>query len=357
MKVGILTFHRAYNYGAILQAYALQEKLFENDVQSEIIDYLSTEKKKQNKLFSYNKSLGMKGNILKFLKDFYRKKKNKTFDRFMKDYMVVSDRSYATFDELVQLDQQNKYDTYIVGSDQVWNFNNTLNDPVFLLKFTSDNKKKCSYAASIGNAEFDDKMYNQYKNELGTFRILTVREDSAIKKFGFLRENHARVAVDPTLLLEKSIYESLSSPRILNKKYAFMYTIAGERNLRKFARNYCKQNGLVLIDSKKSKIFFQNASPEDFLSFIQYAECVFTNSFHGTALSIVMEQQFFTEVHTKTKVNYRSDDLINKLGLQDRDIDCNTFDSKKRIDYREVNKELKILRDRSMEILKEIIMK
>ena len=59
MKVGILTFHRAYNYGAILQAYALQEKLFENDVQSEIIDYLSTEKKKQNKLFSYNKSLGM----------------------------------------------------------------------------------------------------------------------------------------------------------------------------------------------------------------------------------------------------------------------------------------------------------
>lgn len=247
MKVGILTFHRAYNYGAILQAYALQEKLEEMGAQSEIIDYLSTTKRKQNKLFAYNKKLGLKGNLLKLVKDCYRKKKNEAFDQFMKDEMVLSKRDYSSFDELVQMDQQGVYDTYIVGSDQVWNYNNTLGDSAFLLSFVSDNMKKCSYAASLGSAKFDKETYAQYNSEPEKFRTLTVREESAIAEHGFLKENHARVVVDPTLLLEKINYERLAHPRILKKKYAFMYTIAGERHLRKFAQQYCKDNGLILV--------------------------------------------------------------------------------------------------------------
>lgn len=355
MKVGILTFHRAYNYGAILQAYALQEKLNEMGVQSEIIDYLSVEKRKQNKLFAYNKKLGIKGNILKIIKDCYRKRKNETFDQFMKNKMVISEKSYSTVDELVRLDGLQLYDMYIVGSDQVWNFNNTLNDTVFLLSFVSDDKKKCSYAASLGSAKFDDRMYAQYKKNLKKFRILTVREESAVEEYGFLKENHARVVVDPTLLLKKKDYETISSPRIINKKYAFMYTIAEERNLRKFAQNYCKKNGLILVDSKRSREFFENTSPMDFLSFIQYAECVFTNSFHGTALSIMLEKQFFTEVQTKNKLNNRSNDLMKKLDLQDRDIDSETFVLEKSINYGVVEQKLETLRKDSENILQEII--
>ena len=355
MKVGILTFHKAYNYGAILQAYALQEKLKEMSIQSEIIDYLSTEKRIQNKLFAYSKKLGLKDNFLKFVKDCYRKRKNKAFDQFMKDEIVLSEKNYSTFDEIVQMDKQEIYDTYIVGSDQVWNYNNTLRDSAFLLSFVSNNKKKCSYAASIGNAEFNEKIYTQYNRELKKFRVLTVREESSIADYGFLRENHARAVLDPTLLLKKSDYEKLEHPRILKKKYAFMYTIACERHLRKFAKQYCKDNGLTLVDSKRSGVFFKNSSPKDFLSFIQHADCVFTNSFHGTALSIMLEKQFITEVQTKTGLNNRSYNLIKNLCLQNRDIDNAEFTLKNSIDYRVVKKELDKLRNVSEDILREII--
>lgn len=355
MKVGILTFHRAYNYGAILQAYALQEKLREMGVQSEIIDYLSIAKRKQNKLFAYNPKLRLKGNLLKVIKDCYRKRKNEAFDQFMRDEMVLSEKNYSTFDELVQMDTQGSYDTYIVGSDQVWNYNNTLRDVAFLLGFVSIDKKKCSYAASIGSAKFDDETYALYNRELKKFRVLTVREESSIGEYGFLRENHARAVVDPTLLLKKSDYEKLAHPRIPKKKYAFMYTIAGERHLRKFAEQYCKDNGLSLVDSKKSSIFFKNSNPKDFLSFIQYADCVFTNSFHGTALSIMLEKQFVTEVQTKTSFNNRSNDLMKKLGLQNRDIDSAGFVASDLIDYRLVEQELDKLKNVSEDILREII--
>lgn len=357
MKVGILTFHRAYNYGAILQAYALQKKLREMDIQSEVIDYLSKEKRAQNKLFAYNKKFGLKGNLSKLVKDCYRKKKNAAFDQFMAEEMCISPKNYATFEELVQMDQQEPYDAYIVGSDQVWNFNNTLKDSAFLLCFVSNDAKKCSYAASLGSAKFDEELYALYKTEIEKFRILTVREESAVSEYGFLKENNAKVVVDPTLLLSRDTYEAIANPRIPTKKYAFMYTIAGERNLRKFAENFCRENGLVLVNSKKSRVFFQHASPRDFLSFIQHAECIFTNSFHGTALSIMMEKQFITEVHTKTSLNNRSNDLMKKLGLQDRDIDSDAFASRKTIDYGRVDAILAELRSDSVDILKQIVEK
>lgn len=355
MKIGILTFHRAYNYGAILQAFALQEKLRGMNVQSEIIDYLSVEKRAQNRLFVWNKKLGTKGNLVKILKDCYRKRKNASFDKFMDDEMEISPTSYSTFDELVQMDQKKTFDAYIVGSDQVWNFNNTLSDPAFLLSFVSDDNKKCSYAASIGSAKFDKDMYDRYAEELKKFRVLTVREEGAIETYGFLKENQARAVVDPTLLLRKEDYQKIASPRILKKKYAFMYTIGEERNLRKYARNYCRNNNLIFVDSKKSSTFFQHTSPRDFLSFILYAECVFTNSFHGTALSIMLEKEFVTEIHTRKSVNNRFGDLMRKLELQDRDIDATEFNSKRAIDYKRVNKLLEEQRKKSENILQEII--
>ena len=357
MKVGILTFHRAYNYGAILQAYALQKKLREIGVQSEIIDYLSKEKQKQNKLFTYNKQLGLKENLIKLAKDCYRMKKNAAFDRFMTEEMCISKKRYSSFEELVQMDRKEPYDVYIVGSDQVWNYKNTLRDPSFLLSFVSDDEKKCSYAASIGSAKFDEELYVTYEREIEKFRVLSVREESAISEYGFLKQNNAKVVVDPTLLLSKENYKVISNPRILEKKYAFMYTIAGERNLRKFAEKYCKENDLVLVDSKKSRVFFQNASPRDFLSFIQYAECIFTNSFHGTALSIVMEKQLITEINTKTSLNNRSGDLLKKLDLLDRDIDSENFDSRKIIDYARIKLTLEKLRSDSITILNQIVEK
>ncbi len=355
MRVGILTFHRAYNYGAVLQAYALQKKLNDMGVNSEIIDYLSLDMQSQMRLFSYDRSLSIKGNFIKFVKDFYRKKKNMAFDLFIGEEMQLSQKRYSDFNGLVKLDRQNLYDVYIVGSDQVWNNKNNLEDRAFLLGFTEDDTKKCSYAASLGNAHLDGKVCEQYQKELKKFRVLTVREEDSIEKYKFLSENGAKAVIDPTLLLKKEKYETIASPRIVKRKYAFLYTIAQDRKLRKYARKFCKENGLILVDSKRSRVFFKNSSPRDFLSFIKHSEYVFTNSFHGTAFSIIMQKQFATELNTKHSFNNRSNDLMMKTGLLYRDIESDSFDMKEIIDYKKVNGAVKELRDEAVQILREIV--
>lgn len=353
--IGILTFHRAYNYGAILQAFALQKKIKELGYNSEIIDYVSIEKRKQNKLFRFQADQKFTSNISKFVKDIYRAGKNKKFDQFMKEEMVLSSQEYFTFEQMQKMDSTRKYDTYIVGSDQVWNIDNNKRDKTFVLSFCNDNRKKCSYAASIGSAEFDGEMKKLYQAELCKFRVLAVREESTIEKYDFLKENGAIVTIDPTLLLNSSDYMRIASPRIIKERYAFLYTIEEERNLRRYARNFCKEKGLILIDSKKSIPFFTHSDPRDFLSFILHAEYVFTNSFHGTAFSIIMEKQFATEVHTRYRLNNRSLDLLSQTSLTDRDIDDNSFKMNKSIDFANVNKKVKQLRMRSVTVLKQIV--
>ena len=355
MKIGILTFHKAYNYGAVLQAFALQKKLAALGCESEIIDYRSIEKRKKTKLFSYNTEMNIKGNVSKFIRVIYRYPKNKNFDLFMSEEMSVSPESYSTFYEMEELDKTGKYDTYIVGSDQVWNFNNNCRDKTFLLSFCHDNNKKNSYAASIGNVNFDSEMMDLYTHELSGFHVLSVREESSINEFDFLKNNHARAAIDPTLLLEKNDYIEITSKRIIPQKYAFLYTIGDVRNLRSYAKNFCVENNLKLIDSKHSSEFFLNSSPRDFLSFIYNAEYVFTNSFHGTAFSIIFQKYFGTEINTKTGINNRSFDLMKKTDLLSRDIDSISFNMKNKIDYNHVNKVLDSLKNESFSILNEII--
>lgn len=355
MKIGILTYHRAYNYGAILQAFALQKKLSRMGCDSTVIDYLNIEKRIENKLFYIQPGRSTKDNLLKLFKDIYRFSKNKKFDNFIREQMVLSDVSYSTYDEMCLMDLDSEYDCYIVGSDQVWNINNNKRDRVFLLSFCTDNSKRCSYAASVGNATFDKEMHDLYMKELSKFRVLSVREESSIKEFDFLWENNAEVALDPTLLLDEMDYINIASPRLVKKRYAFLYTIEEERNLRNYARWFCKNNKIILIDSKRSLRFFANSDPRDFLSFILHADYVFTNSFHGTVFSIILKKQFVTEVYTKHRLNNRSADLLYKLGLSSRDLEHDSFNINCKVDYSMVEAKISELRKTSLDILQRIV--
>lgn len=355
MKIGILTFHRAYNYGAILQAYALQKKIDALGYECEIIDYLSRAKQNQIKLFRIDPKNGIKVNMVKLIKDIYRCGKKKQFEKFMAKEMRLSKNRYSDDDELALLDMANEYDVYIVGSDQVWNNGNNLGDSTFLLSFVRESGKRCSYAASFGSAQLDQKALAVYQQELKRFRVLTVREENAINKYSFLKDYGARVVIDPTLLLEDSDYAKIASPRLIKRKYAFLYTIGEARNLREFVADFCRDNGLVLVDSKKSLVFFRYSNPKDFLSFVIHADYVFTNSFHGTAFSIIFKKNFATEIHTKGGCNDRSGDLLDKLGLMNRDIDTNNFDIQQEINWDNVYCRLVEQKEYSTNILREII--
>lgn len=356
-SVGIITFHNVYNFGAILQAYALRhtiEEGFQDVTRCEVIDYINPLKAKEHQLFYYDKKMGLKNNAKKFIKDIYRIHKNKRFDRFARENITLSDK-YESIESLVEMDRTGGYDVYIVGSDQVWNTGNNKKDTAYLLSFVGEDKKRASYAASFGACILGDEETKIYKYHLSKFDVITVRERSALENQPFLKQLNARVVVDPTLLLSKKEYQNLMSDRIVKSRYAFLYTIEEERHLRKYAIDYCKKNGLILIDSKRSIEFFLNSGPEDFLSFIYYADVVFTNSFHGTVFSLILNKQFATEVNTNGSVNTRSKDLLDEFDLIDRDIDSSEHDITKQINQENTNAILARLKRNSLGVLRQIV--
>lgn len=356
IRVGILTFHRAYNYGALLQAYALQKTIRRFGAKCDIIDYWSEEKRKSHTLFKINSQMGAKGNLAKLVKDVYRFRKNKNFNRFMNYQSMLSNIKYSTIEQLREMDRLSLYDVYIVGSDQVWNVENNLGEEAFLLTFTDDNKKKCSYAASFGSAEIDSELEQKYMHELSKFRIISIREEDALERFSFLKRYGAISVLDPTFLLEKDVYICLASKRIIKQKYAFLYTIPKDNQLREYARKFCRQNNLVLIDSKKTISFFINSKPEDFLSYFSNAEFIFTNSFHGTVFSIIMKKDFATEINLHNKsINNRIKNLLAELDLLDRDIDSPDYNALKEIDYDIVEDKIESMREVSFGVLENII--
>ncbi len=323
-------------------------------VESEIIDYISLSIKQKQKLFTFRKDMSLKDKCKNAFKDIYRLKKRRKFDRFIKRYMKISPAAYHDSEQLRELDKSGTYGAYVVGSDQVWNADITQDDPAYLLSFVNSNDKRNSYAASIGSCRFDAEREATFHRELRTFRVLTVREKSALESYPFLKECGAEVVLDPTLLLTKEEYAAIASKRRTKRKYAFLYTVPQADQLRRFAKDYCQKQGWVLIDIKKSMRAFLHSAPEDWLSFILNAEMVFTNSFHGTAFSIIMEKQFVTEADTPVMKNVRALDLLALTGLQSRDMSSAAFSPQDTIDYGAVRSRLATAREKSFAILKEI---
>ena len=345
MKIGILTFHKAYNYGAILQTYALYKTLKNFNVECEVIDYCPKS----------TSTISFKQKIKKLLKHFYEKKKIQAFTVFSKN-ITFTNKEYHNIEELNDLDIQNYFDKYIVGSDQVWNKNIIKNDYAYFLDFVKEPKKKYSYAASIGNVNFSADVQKIYEQKLMDFSLISIREQSSKKILKYLDNENIKVVSDPTLLLDKYDWLKITSRRLINKKYAFLYTIGVPDNLVKYAKKICKEKNLILINSKKSRAFFRNLNPSDFLSFIYNAEYVFTNSFHGTCFSIIFEKQFVTEVNLKTNsINTRSFDLLKKLGLTNRDMNDISFKIDDKIDYDSVEKIKTEFKNESIDFLNKII--
>ena len=175
MNFGIITFHRAVNYGAVLQTYALQEALRNLNIDSEVIDYRDNIIDNRFKFF-YDKSLKKLVKDFIYFPIFYRK--NKKFEKFIEGNIVTTKKIIRNCDELNQLKE---FDQYITGSDQVWNYRLTNWDEAYFLDFVKDNKKKNSYAASFGMNEIPKKEQEKYKSLLSQFNHISVREENGIE--------------------------------------------------------------------------------------------------------------------------------------------------------------------------------
>lgn len=308
-KAGILTFHDADNLGAVLQAYALQNTLEDIcGVDAEIIDY-RCEKISATK--RAKKSGGIKGFLKYIIMSAYYTVKRHGFDSFRKEHLRLSDKVYVK-DNVSEC--KNNYDYFICGSDQVWNPQCTDGDTTYLLDFVDENSKKYSYAASIGNCKFSNADAEWLKL-IDEFSRISVREESAAKQLQDFGIKNAAVHPDPVFLLSDEQWKRVMSKRLTDKKYVLVYLVLPDVNVMKAAEEYAEKNGLKLISNKQSAEFILHNSPSEFLSWIFNAECVFTNSFHGSAFSLIMKKKLYADIRMQNgETNTRVSELLDKVG-------------------------------------------
>lgn len=348
-KIAILTFSHAFNYGAVLQAYALKKTIYNLGFKASVVDYRApfypdTSWWRQVS-FLYKRTI-------KFLLGypFYPL----FFYKFMKQYL--QDTPSLQREQLVQLN--NQFDLFITGSDQVWNFTITKDDPAFLLDFVTDPKKKVSYAASFGFSYADEKNKPVFSQLLQQFAHISVREQTGAKIVKELTGKEVPVVLDPTLLLKKNQWESFSTP-VHQTAYVLLYLMDENEKIISFAKKLAQQKGLPLcgISTNKLKgITNFKCTPEEFVGYFQNASYVVTNSFHGLAFSVNLNKTFFVDLLPPSwPANSRLENLLDLMGLRDRLIDNIGADYEKRIDWQLVNTIVNQKREDSLQYLRDIV--
>lgn len=332
MKVGILTFHDAHNYGAVLQAFALKK---------------------------YIQKLGYEVSIINYhhetIPDGYPKENNEKrwekFDKFIKELIDYDTKTYINEQELETLD----IDFWICGSDQIWNTEITRGfNKGFFLDFNT-NGKKISYAVSMGIDELPKEQEEDFKNSLNKLNKISVREETLQKYAKKFTDKEVEKVLDPTLLLEEKDYESL----ILDNnygEYVLIYALGPDERLIKIANKIAKEKNVKIIElnDKKNENYFceqiSDAGPDEFLTLIKNAKAVVTNSFHGTIFSIIFEKEFYTI--TRLNRNSRMKNILKIVDMEDRLIDkVEELEKIKVQDYKKVYYRLNVEKEKSKEFL------
>lgn len=342
MRIGILTFHNTTNYGAIFQTYALQKYINNKGVKCEVIDYNN-----DTLMNRYDINPFHSRNLRQFVKRILLYSKNyrlkKGFSNFLHKYIKLSKQKYNEYN-ISAADQL--YDLFIAGSDQIWNLNLSGDDENYFMMFSKDKRKRNSYAASIGKSLLNKEEKEKLKYLVLEQNSLSLRENQGKKIIEDLTDNtRVYCHIDPTFLVNKLDWQKIKSKKKIGFKYIFVYEVSRTDNLRKYAEYLSKKTGLRIIfisgTSKKLKNSkkIQDATPEEFLNYIDNAEYVITSSFHGMALSIILNKEFYYDIpNNKDNFGSRLENLAEIFDLKQRRIVRN-FDeiSVERINYVKVN--------------------
>lgn len=321
-KVGILSFHKVINYGAVLQSYALNRTFRELGTKCEHIDYTAIKIKESYDPFVI-KTRGDFHTLIDYMAGFTANRlTEKRFNIFIGKYIPTS-RNYT---QETLNDARGKYDLLVCGSDQIWNTDLTGNDYAYFLNF-DNSSKKVSYAASFGKTSLSDDIKEQVKECLDDFSIITVREESASELLREIVNNESTVVPDPVFLLHRNEWEKLCrGKRIVKEKYILLFILHDNASTVEFAEKLSNNSNFKLISisnsikrvgsSKKVK----GCGPEEFLKLIRDAEYVITDSFHASAMSIIFNKKLYIGLKegNLASLNTRIDTLAKKFQLRDR---------------------------------------
>lgn len=363
MKIGILTYQYAMNYGAVLQAYALKTYLAHlgNDV--EILNYDTS--------YIYQMNRSLKSKLVSGVWNICRsalgaKQKRRNFDRFRSQYLELGQDSIESETQLAVYAAKKDFDAFIVGSDQVWNPEINGGDEAYYLHF-AENKRKISYAASFGVSRLKQADLKPIIENVKSFSAVSVREQTGVQLLESL-PMPVQVVLDPVFLPEIEVWDKLAGKRIIDENYVLCYVLPGDREVEKQLEQMAKQYGerlgykIIFVGRREYKRLKTDgtdwvaASPQEFVNLFQNAEFIVTNSFHGTAFSLIYEKQFYSIVNKRLgaekQLSSRIVDLLDELHLPERIVGCGErYESKRMIDYGQVRETLDQLRKKSRDFL------
>ena len=283
MRAGIVTFHRADNFGAVLQAYALQKTLTGLGVDSEFLEFDGPDRNAEP-----SDAPARKGSpaFVERLREAGRAR-TALFDGFRSRHLRCSAplRGEQT-GELNGL-----YDIFLAGSDQIWNLGLPESDVRYFLPFAAP-EKRVSYAASFGMDELPDHLKGWYAGRLAGFQAISVREERGRELVRELTGRDCAVCLDPVLLPDRGDWQALAAPGG-DTPYLFLYMVGYDGDLAARAKDEAEKRGLALRTATAGFIpqyglaAWSGVGVEQWLSLIASSECVFTNSFHGTAFALL----------------------------------------------------------------------
>jgi|LSQX01.2.fsa_nt_gb hypothetical protein len=382
-SIGIITIHKSpVSYGACLQTYALYKYMSTLDFQCEIIDlyrpifenyihnysllsFSTCEKEKnRNKLKSCIKRIlfyFIKPNKVDGDRNYLKQQR---FDSF--NSLIKYSKPYKSIEDLYE--NPPLYDFYMTGSDQVWNPDMPFENEPYLLGFAPNEKRLVSYASSFGRDNLPEEYKMHYAKFLKRYSLISVREESGKSIVEELIDEKVFVALDPTMLLDKSNWQDIAVRPDIKEKYLFCYSLHNNEEVIKYALNICKKRDFVLVIISDDKIVKEDdvqiinkydSGPKEWLGLIGSAELIVTDSFHGTVFSILFQKQFLSyvkEVKPEKSLGTRIDNLLNKLSLEEyliKDLSCdNNGQHNEDINYASVDSKLNKLIDASKEYLK-----
>jgi hypothetical protein len=371
-RVGLMSYHFLHNHGTMLQAYALQKRISDLGHEAEYIDYRFREieqraprksRVRRKRIFAY-----LRHSKYYILKGMYRRKfgrKDRIFDAFYEKYVRRSAHQYATI-QMLEVDPPS-YDIYIVGSDQVWNPNLSCASPAYFLNYVRDNRKKASYAPSLGVHRLDPDQEKTIHESIVHFEHLSCRERSGATILSRLTGREVAHVLDPTMLLDSKTWEGVMTKDGPSPPYVLCYYLGDTRLPREYARELEKSKGMKTyyiaispLDYLRRGALF-DVGPSEFLSLIKNASLVCTDSYHGIIFSILFQRPFNAFLKRKetekSSDNTRIRELLALFELEDRLVESK-FDpaaKQKEIDYSGVVEKMERLQRDSEDYLGRVL--
>ena len=362
MKLGIITLHRSMNYGAVLQAYALQEVLERLGTEPTIIDYVRNYNYTGSSIFApWSTYKNIIINCFALLR--YKKAKNKInrFKEFYNEFYRLSTDRFYSCDDLTKIARD--YDAFICGSDQIWRpSDNNDQTRAYYLDFAGKAEaKKIAYAPSFGLSTVPDGFRRIIRPFINNFQYLSTREETGKRIILETTGRIANVVLDPTMLLNSEQWLKIAVPPVIKTAYILVYAISQKRDICNLVKHVKNKTALPIVVISPTALnlvpntdyVIYDASPREYVRLFANASCVCTNSFHGMAFSIINRLPFWTTPHRVA--NSRLTDLLQRIKLSDRQVHCTEEfpDNPLDINYSDAELILNKARDESISFLEE----